>query len=72
MDILIWLVTTVISLVLSFFISIAIWRSVDEESYYEDLYERMTVPVVIWGLSFCGLTVFFMGLFQFIVFKVIL
>lgn len=69
MDILYWIASAILSLGLSFIISTSFidnflrWE-------YKDPIERVWVSLTLWGLLMTCLTVVFMGIIQFLIFKV--
>ena len=71
MDILLWAGSAILSLGLSFIIS-TIFLDVFLKWDYNDPGERVWVSLTLWGLLLSVLVVIFMGLFQPLIFKVII
>mgnify|MGYP007131709246 CR=1 FL=1 len=70
MDILYWAVSALFALGLSFLISTSLLQQVFLKWNYKDFAERLWVSLTLWGLLMTCLTVVFMGIIQFLIFKV--
>lgn len=69
MDILLWVASTFLSLGLSFIVSVY-FLDVFLRWDYESPGERIWFSLTIWGLLMSVLTIVFMGITQFFIFKV--
>lgn len=72
MNILYWVISALFALGLSFLISTSLLQNVFLKWNYKNDAERLWFSLTMWGLLMSVLTVIFMGIIQFLIFKVII